>query len=244
MPRANSGYVWLRNPRVQTLFAELAAGQVALDHAALDALPRSTTVEYIRGLLIATGLLPARDHYLAAFERWLDERLAQLSDREQHRLIDRYARWHLLRRLRQQARVGPVSQGAFFTAKQHTTVAIMLLAWLHEHGTTLPHSRFPKRPPRCCAPTWQTPATAATPPPTPTPVAAAWAHARSRDARQPGREGPARPWHPSRRSPHRDLAATRPRRPTIRPRRRPGHQPRHRHAARIPRRRTTSPTQP
>jgi len=78
MPRANSGYVWLRNPRVQALLADLVAGRIVLDHAALDALPRSTTVEYIPGLLISTGLLPARDHYLAAFERWLDDRLAQI----------------------------------------------------------------------------------------------------------------------------------------------------------------------
>jgi hypothetical protein len=63
----------------------------------------------------------------------------QISDREQQRLIDRYARWHLLRRLRQQAAAaGSVSQGAFLNAKQHTSVAIALLAWLHEHGTTLP----------------------------------------------------------------------------------------------------------
>ena len=96
-------------------------------------------MEYVRGLLTNTGVLPARDYYLAAFARWLDAKLSQIDHPEQRRLIDRYARWQLLRRLRAQTRAGQVSQGAFRSAKQRTTVAIMFLNWLHvECATTLP----------------------------------------------------------------------------------------------------------
>jgi len=138
MPRPNSGYVWLRkNPRVRALLRGLATGEVALTHEALDTLPNPTTVDYVRGLLITHGVLPARDHYLAAFERWLTGKLDQIADVDQRRLIDRYARWHLLRRLRQQARTAAVSLGAFLAAKQSTTVATGLLAWLDERGTPL-----------------------------------------------------------------------------------------------------------
>lgn len=59
MPRANSGVTWLRSPAVQQLLRALALGTVALTHDDLDELPGSRTIEYIRGLLVEQGVLPA-----------------------------------------------------------------------------------------------------------------------------------------------------------------------------------------
>lgn len=138
MPRPNSGYAWLRsNPRVRELLAHLADGQVELNHQALDGLPGSPTVEYLRGLLIAHGCLPPRDPHLAGYERWLAAKLARIADPAQRQLIDRFARWHLLRRLRRHGRDGAVPTGAFLNAKQSTTMAIGLLAWLDQRGAAL-----------------------------------------------------------------------------------------------------------
>lgn len=139
MPRPNSGYAWLRsNPRVRELLAHLADGQVELSHDALDGLPGSATVEYLRGLLVAHGCLPPRDPHLAGYERWLAAKLPQIVDPAQRQLIDRFARWHLLRRLRRHARdEGAVPTGTFLNAKQSTTVAIAFLAWLDQRGAAL-----------------------------------------------------------------------------------------------------------
>ena len=71
MRRAESGYQWLRNPRVRTLLSGLSSGDVELSHAGLDVLEPSRSVEYIRDLLMQVNALPHRDRHVAAFERWL-----------------------------------------------------------------------------------------------------------------------------------------------------------------------------
>jgi hypothetical protein len=154
MPRPLSGYAWIRrNPRAQDLLRGLATREVDLDHAALDALPSSRTVEYIRGLLVHHGCLPPRDPHLATFERWLTAKLTQVTDPEHRKIVDRFARWHLLHRLRHQARTEPVSATAFLNAKQSTTVGIQFLAWLAARGrdlhtaSTTGHRRLVRRRP-------------------------------------------------------------------------------------------------
>lgn len=137
MPSANSGHAWLSNSEVADLLHRLARGELALEHTALDELPAGRTIEHLRGLLIAQGCLPARDPHLAGYERWLAAKLDTISDPDQRRIIDRFARWHLLRQLRDRARRGPISDGAFLNAKQTTTVTIGFLAWLAERGTVL-----------------------------------------------------------------------------------------------------------
>lgn len=138
MPRPGSGYAWLRrNPRAQELLRDLATGAVELDHAALDALPPSRTVEYVRGLLVGHDCLSPRDPHLATFERWFPAKLAQIHDPEHYTIVDRFVRWHLLHKLRRDARTGPVATGAFLNAKQSTTVAIQFLVWLGDRGRDL-----------------------------------------------------------------------------------------------------------
>ena len=137
MERANSGVTWLRSAGVQALLRGLATGSVPLEQAALDALPASRTVEYIRGLLVENGALPRRDRRVADFERWLTARLATIADPESRQLLERYARWHHLRRLRHQSSTAPVSEAAFERAKQCVTVAGQFLQWLTGAGFNL-----------------------------------------------------------------------------------------------------------
>ncbi|TXS80566.1 hypothetical protein EAO76_01885 [Streptomyces sp. sk2.1] len=138
MPRPNTGCTWInQNPRVRELLRGLADGTIALSHEALDGLPASRTVEYLRGLLVTHGCLPPRDEHLASFDRWLTPKLDAIKDPDQRRLIERYSRWHLKRRLRDQARTAPVTVGAFLRAKQHLTVATQFLHWLGNRGRRL-----------------------------------------------------------------------------------------------------------
>lgn len=138
MPRAHSRIVWIRaNPKVRELLTALGDGTIALTHEALDDLPRSQTVEYIRDLLVVHHALPPRDRLLATYEQWLTTKLDTITDDEQRTVIERFGRWHHLRALRRQAQDRPVESGPFLRAKQSTTVAVQFLAWLAERGRTL-----------------------------------------------------------------------------------------------------------
>jgi integrase len=138
MPRPNSGVTWLRtNPKTRELLHALASGTVDLTHEALDGLPASHTVEYLRGLLVTSHALPPRDRRLATFERWLRAKLEGIEHPEHRQVTERFGRWHHLRDLRRQAAAGPLAEGPFLAAKQSVTVAITFLGWLHQRGQTL-----------------------------------------------------------------------------------------------------------
>lgn len=135
MSRANSGVTWIRQPHVHNLLRQLASGHIELSHEALDQLPRSKTLTYIQDLLVEHQVLPARDRHLAGYERWLAEKLEKIEDQEQRKIIERFGRWHHLRRLRSSGK--PISHSAFLNAKQSTTVAITFLVWLAQHNKQL-----------------------------------------------------------------------------------------------------------
>lgn len=130
MPRANSGLTWIRQEHVQKLLRQLAVGELGLDHDVFDRLPRSKTVTYVRDLLVEHGVLPPRDRNLATFELWLLEKLKTVEDDEHRKIVERFGRWHHLRRLRKAAGTAPVTLSALMNAKQTTTVAINFLTWL------------------------------------------------------------------------------------------------------------------
>jgi len=138
MRRPNSGVTWLRgNPRVGELLRSLAAGTVELSHQGLDELPSGKTVEYLRALLVQNEILPPRDRRIAMFERWLTGKLDTVDDVDHRQVVDRFARWYHLRRMRTKAPDGPVPVGTYARAKQSITVAIEFLAWLQERNTSL-----------------------------------------------------------------------------------------------------------
>lgn len=137
MPRPNSGVTWLRSPAVAQLLRALASSTTALTHHDLDALPGSRTIEYIRGLLVGQGVLPSRDRRLADFQRWLEQRLVSIDGDDHRRVLERYGRWHHLRRLRTQSVTAAVSEAAFERAKQCVTVAGQFLRWLAAADLTL-----------------------------------------------------------------------------------------------------------
>ncbi|MFC0438038.1 hypothetical protein [Kutzneria buriramensis] len=136
--RPQSGFSWLHNsPLVQQLLTDLATGVLPCDHAALDERLPSRAVDHLRGLMVTYGVLPPRDRRLAAFTRTMTIKLGAIGDEDQRRLIEQFARWDLLRRLRRHADRGPVPEGPFLAAKQVLTVAIGFLAWLEARGRPL-----------------------------------------------------------------------------------------------------------
>lgn len=132
-----SAIVWLRNPTVTGLLADLAAGRVVFTHEAIDAYANQRATGHLRELLVATGALPDRDRHLAAFDTWLAEKLDSIDDLEQRQLVRRFATWHHQRRLREFARMGTLTGAQGHNAKQDITAAVNFLHWLADRGRTL-----------------------------------------------------------------------------------------------------------
>lgn len=140
--RPESIYTWLRtNGGASTgLLRRIGDRDIALSHDAFDALPESLAVEHLRAILTHNLMLPAQeDRQLAVFEQWLDARLQLLeATPEIHSPIERFARWHHLRRLTAESAETKNMNYATRSAKQEITEAGKFLRWLlDEHHKTV-----------------------------------------------------------------------------------------------------------
>ena len=92
--------------------------------------PARRGADYLRHLLVANGVLSARDDALVRLEAWVAERLASVEDRAQRRLLRSYATWRVLRRARQRAEAAGAPRTATRHAKVNLNSAIAFLAFL------------------------------------------------------------------------------------------------------------------
>jgi hypothetical protein len=99
----------------------IATGQAPLSHEGIDQLPASNGREHLRELLVVHHILPARDRYLAAFERWAAHRVAAISDPHDRRLIAAYPRWHHRPRLERLAADCELTENRDSTARAQPT---------------------------------------------------------------------------------------------------------------------------
>lgn len=125
---------WLGRRSAPVLLAELAAGQLELSHAALDARAHPRATSQVRGVLLAAGVLPAVDPVLLDYQRWLDRRLDLLAEHSHHRLLLQFGRWHQLSRMRTKASTRPLAYGALVYAQHQFTAAESFLTWLADNG--------------------------------------------------------------------------------------------------------------
>lgn len=134
--RPNTVLEWLENSPTDAL-RELGSGERQLTHAVLDELPDSQALQNLRGVLVATGALPFRDEQLFRLEAWI-ALVTRRDDPDDRQVLQRYALWYLLRRLRQRAdkRTGVTRQQAELV-QNHVRAAIAFLEWLAVRGLTL-----------------------------------------------------------------------------------------------------------
>jgi hypothetical protein len=132
---------WLRRGAGASILADLAAGRLATTHDALDHHPRPRAADYLRQILTAGGVLPPRDEDLARTERWLTELLASIEVIEHRRLVQAFATWRVMRRLRRsaEATTAPRTYTAHARLSIKTTTAF--LTWLAARGATLADCR-------------------------------------------------------------------------------------------------------
>ena len=128
---------WLRKGAGAALLAELAAGTLPASHQALDAHPHQRAADYLRHMLVANEVLPARDEAVVRTERFVADTLAGIDRDGDRRLVQSYATWRVLRRLRRRAErsTRPVT----YTRHAHNRVhaAAALLTWLAAGGGSL-----------------------------------------------------------------------------------------------------------
>jgi hypothetical protein len=128
---------WLRNGAGARLLAEIASGTTACTHQALDTYARPRAAAYLRAVLVANQVLPARDEQLATAEKFMTDTLAGITREHDRRLVHAYATWRVLRRLRASAEQAHRERSYTRHAHINITAAVGFLDWLNDHGTTL-----------------------------------------------------------------------------------------------------------
>jgi len=119
---------WLRHGKGASILADMAAGRLSISHEALDAHLERKAADYLRCVLVANGALSPRHEHLARLERWVNSALEGVERPEDRRVVDTYATWAVLRRLRRRADEDQVTHTRL--AKTRINAAIALLAWL------------------------------------------------------------------------------------------------------------------
>jgi len=133
---------WLRGGAGAAVLADLAAGTTAISHAALDAHPRRRGADYLRHVLVAADVLPARDEPLARLEAWVaTTALSGVEQPEHRRLLHAYATWQVLRRLRRRASNNTTGRTPTGYPRTQLLVASRFLGWLDQRGVTLAKCR-------------------------------------------------------------------------------------------------------
>lgn len=141
MRRPRGGMTWTGRPHVQEMLRTLADPGTPVTHETLNGMSPWRSVAYLRDLLMLHGALPAADRNLALFERWLDETLAGIGQPGHRQVIERFASWHVRKRLRGFADRGPVTGKQTQQSRGEVRQAIAFLAWLHVRGRTLADCR-------------------------------------------------------------------------------------------------------
>ncbi|MGH3407001.1 MAG: hypothetical protein ACRDRJ_31540, partial [Streptosporangiaceae bacterium] len=132
---------WLRRSHGAALLGELASGKLPATHQALDADPRRRAADFLRHMLTAGGVLPARDEELARVARWVSVVLETVEPAPARWLVQAYATWQVMRRLR--ASAGRAGRPRTYTAhaRRNIRAAVSFLAWLHGRGRALADCR-------------------------------------------------------------------------------------------------------
>jgi hypothetical protein len=131
---------WMRTAAGAAILAQLAAGTLPATHQALDAHPRRRAADQLRQALVASGALPPRDEELARTGQWLTGILTAIEPASR-RLVQAYATWHVMRRLRASAGTGRRPHTYTAHARNNIRAAAAFTAWLARRGRSLQQCR-------------------------------------------------------------------------------------------------------
>ena len=135
-PRPQTTLYWLNRSTGPAILTAMAQGEIEISHAAFEAMASNKTNNYLRDLLVAVGVLPPYHAELERVTPWLRDLLANLP-KDQGDTLGRFARWHVLRRLRHQEQTGQATHGAISGARGCIVATARFLTWLAEHNTSI-----------------------------------------------------------------------------------------------------------
>ena len=130
----HSLFNWLKRPSAALLLTQLATSRGPISHTTIDDLTPPDGARWLRHVLVAQGVLPARDERLHALERWLDAKLPEVFDPDERRLLRSYVTWSHLRRLR--AASTPTSPSQNASIRNEISDVVKMLDWLRARGVT------------------------------------------------------------------------------------------------------------
>lgn len=136
--RPRSTMYWLRRGRGigPRLLGQMARGEVPISHDTFQNLPTDRAHNYLRDLLAALGVLPEYEPRIERMGPWLTELLAPLP-REHSDLLGRFARWHVMRRMRRKAEAGALTNTIVQNARWQIIAAAQFLTWCAEHELSI-----------------------------------------------------------------------------------------------------------
>ncbi|MEV8020392.1 hypothetical protein AB0O76_29450 [Streptomyces sp. NPDC086554] len=128
---------WLRKKNVRATITALVCEHPDVTHAALDAMPRSKTLDHFRSVLVSVGALEFRDEGLLRLEDEVRDKFDAFGPGEHQRALRGFIYWHLLRRLRGRLNNKPASHQQLRNVRAHANAADAFLRWLESQGKTL-----------------------------------------------------------------------------------------------------------
>jgi hypothetical protein len=139
-PRSQTTLYWLtRQSSRPDILQSMARGELDISHAAFETLPATRAVGYLRDLLAALDVIPPYQPALERVTPWLRDLLTGLP-KDHADLIDRFARWQLLRRLRvfgQRDHGRRVTRSGVQGARAAILGAARFLGWLDSEDISL-----------------------------------------------------------------------------------------------------------
>ena len=132
-PRPQTTLYWFDRSTGPATLAAMARGEVEISHAAFEAMPLNQTNTYLRDLLAAVGVLPPFHAELERVTRWLNTLLTALPG-DQADILTRFARWHVIRRLRHHEQAGTLTHGAISAARGTIVATTRFMHWQTSRG--------------------------------------------------------------------------------------------------------------
>jgi hypothetical protein len=116
--------------------ARLLRGELPATHAALDELPPTRAVAYLRGRLVTLGVLPERDERLYLLRQTIAQAVGEAHP-DDCGVLRQYGRWSVLRGAELAAADQPLGFGTARYAMLRIRVAAAFCAWLRRNAATV-----------------------------------------------------------------------------------------------------------
>lgn len=134
--RPRSVLYWFHHSSGPAILRAMATGEIEISHGVFDRLPHDKAAVFVHELLATVGVLSPFNSRLEQVTPWLKKLLRPLP-KDQAEIIARFAKWQIVRRLRNQDHRGVLTPSSIENGRAEIITAVRLLAWLSEHNKTL-----------------------------------------------------------------------------------------------------------